>query len=156
MNFTDIAEGLTVVQVDVEDIDAAADLFTGYLDFYGRQATLDEAREFLRQRLTRKESIVLLARRAGEWVGFTQVYPTFSSVSMAPVWVLNDLFVRPDARRGGVGRTLLRAVVDQAAAAGAVRVTLDTAADNTSAQALYESEGFTTDHPVKYYLKRTR
>jgi len=156
MNHPDIAEDLTVVRVGVEEVDAAAGLFVGYLAFYGRQATLDEARDFLLQRMTREESVVLLARRAGEWAGFTQVFPTFSSVAMAPVWVLNDLFVRPEARSGGVGRALIRAVVEKAAAAGAVRVTLSTAADNTLAQSLSESQGFATGHPVKYYLKRTR
>jgi GNAT superfamily N-acetyltransferase len=156
MNPSEVVEDLAVVQVGVDEVGAAAGLFVGYLDFYGRQATLDEAREFLLQRMTRNESVVLLARRAGEWVGFTQVFPTFSSVAMAPVWVLNDLFVRPEARHGGVGRALVRAVVDRAAAAGAVRVTLSTAADNTLAQVLYESEGFTTGHPVRYYVKRTR
>ena len=145
---------VTVQQCAEEDLGQVIDLFLGYLEFYQRLADRETAYEFLRSRSTRGESILFLARDAGKPVGFAQVYPTFSSVAMAPVWVLNDLYVSADARRAGIGRTLIRTVVEQAAAAGAVRVTLSTAEDNASAQALYESEGFVSGHPVRYYIRR--
>src|ERR1700754_2823733 len=109
------------------------------------------------ERLKRDESVILAARVDGEPapLGFAQVYRSFSSVSMAPVWTLNDLFVSPEARRLGVGRALVRMVVDLARSAGAARVILSTDESNTSAQTLYESEGFTTGHPVRHYVRRT-
>lgn len=146
---------ITIERVRLDDVDQVTDLFLGYLDFYRRPATREEAEGYLRARLSGAESLILVARQDGRSLGFTQVYPTFSSVSMAPVWTLNDLYVAPEARKSGIGRALIRAVVTEAAAAGAVRVTLSTAEDNTTAQALYESEGFETGHPFKHYVKRT-
>lgn len=78
----------------------------------------------------------------GVLAGFTQLFPCFSSVSVAPTFILNDLFVSPAQRRGGVGQALLRAAVDFAQAEGAVRLSLATAIDNRPAQALYESLGW--------------
>ena len=138
------------------DLDLVVDLFLAYLAFYESPGTPGAVRDFLHARLTRDESIVLVACRDGAPVGFTQVYPTFSSVSMAPVWVLNDLYVHPGARSCGVGRALIHAVSAAATDAGAVRVALETADTNTSARALYESEGFTTGDDVRHYVKQLR
>jgi GNAT superfamily N-acetyltransferase len=44
--------------------------------------------------------------------GFTQLYPSFSSGSMAPILILNDLFVAPEGRRHGIGTALLDAAAD--------------------------------------------
>ena len=40
----------------------------------------------------------------GTGVGFVQLYPTFTSIGAKRAWVLNDLFVVPEARRRGVRR----------------------------------------------------
>jgi GNAT superfamily N-acetyltransferase len=93
--------------------------------------------------------VVLLAESQGQAVGFTQLYPSFSSVSMARVFVLNDLFVAPTARRLGVGEALLAAAADHARQLGAVRLSLNTDVQNLPAQALYESMGWARDQ--KYF-----
>ena len=59
--------------------------------------------------------------------------------------MLYDLFVDPDARRGGVGRALMQAAQAFGRVAGAARLDLTTARSNTRAQALYESEGWRRD-----------
>jgi GNAT superfamily N-acetyltransferase len=120
------------------DLDATIALFDAYRQFYGQKSDPAAGRDFLRQRAERGESVVLLARdHAGAALGFTLMYPGFSSVALAPVWLLNDLFVAPAARRCGVGRQLLSAAADQARQAGAVRLSLRTQVGNTTAQALY-------------------
>ena len=83
-------------------------------------------------------------------MGFTQLYPSFSSVSLARTFILNDLFVVPSHRRTGVGSELLRAAVDHARSLGAVRVTLNTDIQNTTAQATYEARGWKRDR--EYYV----
>jgi ribosomal-protein-alanine N-acetyltransferase len=55
---------------------------------------------------------------------------------------IKDLAVHPDARRQGLGRTLLRRALSILRMAGAVLVKLEVRADNESAKALYRSEGF--------------
>jgi GNAT superfamily N-acetyltransferase len=95
--------------------------------------------------------VIFLAELDGLAVGFTQLYPSFSSVSMARVWVLNDLFVAQSARRLGVGQALLQAAADHARALDAVRLSLSTAVDNLSAQALYASKGWMRDQKFFVY-----
>ncbi len=68
---------------------------------------------------------------------------------MARVFVLNDLFVSPTARRLGVGEALLTAATDHARQLGAVRLSLNTDVQNLPAQALYESMGWARDQ--KYF-----
>jgi len=53
-----------------------------------------------------------------------------------------SLAVRPEARRRGHGRRLLRAAVEAARLAGAARLFLEVAEDNRPALALYSSESF--------------
>ncbi|ADG75760.1 GCN5-related N-acetyltransferase [Cellulomonas flavigena DSM 20109] len=127
------------------DLDALTRLFVGYQTFYGRPGDPAAARDFLAARQRDGDSVVLVAEAEGALVGFTQVYPTWSSLSMARVWVLNDLFVDPATRGTGAGRALVRAVLAAARAAGAVRISLSTQTTNTTAQALYVAEGFERD-----------
>ncbi|MGH9584498.1 MAG: GNAT family N-acetyltransferase [Bryobacteraceae bacterium] len=76
-------------------------------------------------------------------MGFKHLFPSFSSLSAARIFILNDLFVRPEARRTGVASSLLTAAASFGRAAGAVRLTLSTEVTNEAAQALYETEGWT-------------
>jgi ribosomal protein S18 acetylase RimI-like enzyme len=128
---------------DVADL---APLFDAYRQFYGRPTDLRLATDFLRERITLRESVVLLARAAsGEACGFAQLYPMFSSVRAARGYLLNDLFVPPRWRRNGVGRLLLEAAVQLARAEGVSRLKLSTAISNAPAQRLYESLGWRRD-----------
>jgi GNAT superfamily N-acetyltransferase len=141
----------TVRQAVLADLAVLAPLFDGYRRFYGRPADLPAAESFLRERFNHGESVIFLAHAGGAPAGFTQLYPSFSSVSLARVFILNDLFVVPGQRRTGVGSELLRAATEHARALGAVRVTLNTDIQNTSAQAVYEARGWKRDREYFVY-----
>ena len=127
----------------ITDLDALAPLFDGYRQFYRQPPDLPRARAFLDERIERGESLILLARDDdGAGLGFTQLYPLFSSVRAVRTWLLNDLFVAPSARRRGVAGALLRTAAEQARERGAASLSLSTALDNAAAQALYESLGW--------------
>jgi len=128
-----------------DDLEVAAGLFDQYRQFYRAASDLDAARRFLRERLAAGDSVALLAFDGAEAVGFTQLYPSFSSLSMARIFILNDLFVAPAGRRRGVGAALLEAAAAYARESGAVRLTLSTAETNTTAQSLYEGKGWKRD-----------
>lgn len=132
-------------QATLADIDALAPLFDAYRRFYEQPGDIALASDFLHERLERNESTLLVAEDAGQLLGFCQLYPTWCSVAAARIFVLYDLFVDPDVRRGGVGRALMQAAQAFGRAAGAVRLDLTTARTNTRAQALYESEGWQRD-----------
>lgn len=96
---------LNIEQATVFDLEQLVPLFDGYRQFYGTSSDLALARQFLADRMTQNQSVVLLARGAdGGALGFAQLFPSFSSVRASPIYVLNDLFVAPLGRRRGVGR----------------------------------------------------
>jgi ribosomal protein S18 acetylase RimI-like enzyme len=135
---------VAVRQATIPDLDLLVPLFDAYRQFYRKPSDPGLARQFLLDRLQHNQSIVFLAsRQDGSAVGFTQLYPSFSSASAAPILILNDLYVKPEARRIGVGSLLLSAAADFGRAAGAARMTLSTEVTNTAAQALYEALGWT-------------
>jgi ribosomal protein S18 acetylase RimI-like enzyme len=145
---------VTVNEATVSDLPELLSLFLGYLDFYNAPGERDDAEAFIRARMELSQSTILLAHDGEVAVGFTQLYPSFSSVRRKPVWILNDLFVHPDHRRAGVARALMQAAAAKAEAAGIVRIELSTDETNHEAQALYEAEGYRTGLPVRYYIKR--
>jgi ribosomal protein S18 acetylase RimI-like enzyme len=141
---------IQVRQASVADLEALAPLFDSYRQFYGKPGDIPLARAFLLERFQHNQSVVFIAaQRDGSVVGFTQLYPSFSSVSAARIFILNDLFVTPAARRSGVAVKLLYAAAQFGRAVGAVRLLLSTATDNESAQALYASQGWVRD--TKFY-----
>ena len=132
-----------VRQATPGDVDALAPLFDSYRQFYEQPPDLARARRFLEERLQLGESVVFIALgKDGSAQGFTQLYPSFSSVRAARTWLLNDLFVAPGARRQGVAESLLGAAAMFARARGAARMTLSTTVENTAAQSLYERLGW--------------
>ncbi|MEP6634507.1 MAG: GNAT family N-acetyltransferase [Luteimonas sp.] len=136
-----------------DDLEDLVPLFDGYRRFYAQPADMPRAREFLADRLQRAESAIFLARIDGAAVGFTQLYPMFSSVRTARVWVLNDLFVDAVARGCGVARALLSAAAEFARADGAIRLELETTPDNAQAQALYRATGWHLyDETLRFHL----
>ncbi|MDF0673468.1 MAG: GNAT family N-acetyltransferase [Nitrospira sp.] len=142
----------SVRRASIHDLDRLAALFDAYRQVYGQPSNLVVARRFLSDRLSRNESVVLMAEnRAGSAVGFVQLFPTFSSILAAPMYLLSDLFVIPEARRRGVGTRLLASAAETARTAGAVRLELATAITNRSAQRLYEAMEWQRD---EFYLYR--
>lgn len=138
-------------QATLADLDDLTNLFDGYRQFYGKASDLPAARAFLRQRFEHGESTLFIARQDGAAVGFCQLYPSFSSVSLARTFIVNDLFVLPYARRAGVGQALLDAAIGYGKTLGAVRLTLSTAIGNETAQALYQTAGWARDQQFYVY-----
>ncbi|TKS60722.1 MAG: N-acetyltransferase [Nitrospira sp.] len=142
----------TVRRATVRDLDQLVPLFDGYRQFYEKPSDLIVARQFLADRMSRGQSVVLIAEGPnGLAIGFAQLFPSFSSVLSAPIYVLSDLFVAPVARRRGVGTLLLKAAAETGRVAGAVRLELSTAITNVSAQRLYEALGWKRDEEFYQY-----
>ena len=147
----DQLDDIKIIEASREHLDMLAPLFDAYRVFYEMESDAQGARSYLEQRLINRESVIFLALSAGKGVGFTQLYPTFESLQMKPIWVLYDIYVKPAARRQGVARALMVRARDFALASGAVGMTLATAVNNKPAQALYESLGWVRDEDFFYY-----
>ena len=139
-----------------EHVEDLAVLFDQYRVFYKQSSDIAGARRFLEERFQKNDSVVLIAINNSEVVGFTQLYPSFSSVSMNRIWILNDLFVKESYRRKGVAKLLMKAVENHAQQTKAVRVVLSTQVSNISAQALYESLEYVKDKEFYHYALQLR
>jgi GNAT superfamily N-acetyltransferase len=140
-----------VRQAALADLEPLAALFDQYRQFQRQGSDIAAARAFIRDRLGFGQSVVFIAVDGASALGFAQLYPSFSSVSLSRVFVLNDLFVHESGRRTGVASLLLSAVEAHAWALGASRVTLNVAKDNPTAQQLYEARGWRLDQQFNMY-----
>lgn len=139
-------------QATIADLDQLVPLFDAYRQFYAQPSDLSGARAFLSERLKRAQSTIFLALdETGHALGFTQLYPSFTSTRMRRIFILNDLYVAPEGRRQGVGKALLTASADFARTEGAARLTLSTAIDNLTAQRVYEANGWVRDEAFYSY-----
>ena len=135
----------------VDDVRAAAPLYDAYRVFYRFPSDPEAAYTFLYDRWRLRESMLFIAFDGAPAVGFVHLYPLFLGVHR--FWLLNDLFVSPQARRAGVGRLLMRRAERHARETGTAGLTLSTAVDNAGAQALYTSEGYVRDERFLVYNK---
>lgn len=142
-----------VRQATKKDLDHIAVLFNDYRLFYKQDADLEGARAFLAERLELNESVIFMVidRSSNQPVAFTQLYPSFSSISMERAWILNDLYVSADYRRQGLAQLLLEAAKRHAIHTNSKGLSLSTAIDNDVAQKLYESNGFVKDEVFFHY-----
>lgn len=136
---------LSIIRATIEHLDVLVPLFDAYRVFYRADPAPDQARVFLRERLEQDESVIFLAQVDGEAAGFTQLYPLFGSIVMRRIWLLNDLFVAPQARKHGVGRALLERAKQFGQEVGAQRLELRTEVTNLTAQSVYEGHGWTRE-----------
>lgn len=139
-----------ISRASISDLAELHPLVEKYREFY-KQPENPKTVQFLTDRLENDEAVVFIARVDGNPVGFTMIYPTFSTVSLSAVWLLNDLYVAETSRGQGVANLLMDAAETAAREAGATRIFLRTAHDNTPAQALYESRGWKQDEVFRRY-----
>ena len=144
---------MRIVQATLEHLDLLTPLFIKYREFYGELPFPDSSRKFLETRLKRKESIIYLALADDEdkLLGYCQLFPSYSSLSLKRVWILNDIFVAEDARRMLVADRLLQTAKQMAKETNAVRMRVATSVSNEVAQKTYESIGFREDIRFKNY-----
>ena len=133
-----------------KDIASLSVLFDKYRIFYKQRSDVENARTFLKKRMKRKESVIFVAEERDELIGFTQLFPIFSSVSMKRTWLLNDLYVNEKSRGIGAATKLLDAAKDFGAETKSKWLILQTAADNFAAQKLYEKNGWVKETDFFY------
>ncbi len=130
-----------IIRAELSHLMQLAPLFDAYRVFYGQTSDVEAARNFLAARLSAGESVVFLALD-DELAGFTQLYGSFSLVSLQKLWILNDLFITPETKRKAVAGTFLNRAHEHARETGTKGLSLQTATDNLSAQTLYETHGW--------------
>lgn len=139
-------------KAEKEDVTQLALLFDGYRVFYRKPSDVKGAETFLMDRLNLGDSEIFVAENPeGTLLGFVQLYPLLSSTRMQKLWLLNDLFVNPDARGKGVSVNLIeraKQLVKETKAAG---MFLETEKTNKIGNNLYPKTGFELNEESNYY-----
>ncbi len=152
---TESRRGFDILRAGVEHLEEVAALFDDYRVFYKRPPDAPGATKFIGERLRQNDSVIFFARARSEGaralLGFTQLYPSFSSVSMKRLWILNDLYVAAQGRRQGIARALIERARQLAEETGAKGLILETAIDNVPARGLYDACGFIKDTEFDRY-----
>ncbi|MEP7231536.1 MAG: GNAT family N-acetyltransferase [Ginsengibacter sp.] len=142
---------MQIIRIDKTQGELVFELFDKYRVFYKQPSDPALAKKFILQRLDNNESViyVTLAGDIGKQkpVGFTQLYPNYSSVRAVKNWVLNDLYVEAEFRKQGIGKNLIKSAIQFAKKDSVTFLELSTATDNYTAQSLYEQIGFVKQQP---------
>ncbi|WP_346774586.1 GNAT family N-acetyltransferase [Chromobacterium fluminis] len=118
-------------------------LWRDYNAFYGREGATalpeEVERETWRRLLAPTEPMHGLAAVAGDaLLGIAHLLYHRSTIQIQDAAYLQDLYVAPTARGGGIARALLRAAADRAREDGAAMLYWRTAGDNHTARRLYD------------------
>ena len=144
---------MQIIQAGLSDLEAVIGLFEGYRAFYRKEPDAVGAREFIRQRLSTQDSVIFLAvNEEGKGVGFTQLYPLFTSLRMKKLWLLNDLFVDPDYRGRGISMQLIEQAKELAWQSQAAGLMLETDKSNQVGNQLYPRTGFVLNSGSNFYV----
>jgi ribosomal protein S18 acetylase RimI-like enzyme len=138
----------------LQDLDQLTTLFDQYLVFYKKPSNIEKHKSFLKERMENNEAIIFLAfddEIKEKAIGFTLIYPTFSSILLSKILILNDLYVDSTIRNNGTGEKLILKTVELAKELGVKLVRLRTAKNNIIAQGLYHKMGFVRDDLVFTY-----
>lgn len=140
----------SIIKATPDHLDDLLPLFNGYRVFYRQESDLLAAKAFLKERLSKQDTIIHLAYLDKKAVGFTQLFHSFSSVSMQPMFILNDLYVDKKYRNQGIGVALLNQAKQYCRKQDYKGLVLQTESTNP-AQKLYESLGWKKDKDLHYF-----
>ncbi len=144
---------MTLVR-DIRDADAQdwRRLWAGYIDFYETSLPAEVTEHTLRNLLDPTSAMIgRIAEIDGRIAGFSISVLHESSWTTSPICYLEDLFVDPSLRGGGVGRALIQDLIDLGRARGWSQLYWVTRANNEAARRLYDKFG-QADNFVRYRL----
>ncbi len=141
-------------QATINDLDDIVELFDKYRIFYGQKSDIDAAKKFIYEKFEHRESIIFIAKdlSSNKVLGFTQLYPVFSSISMQRSLVLNDLFVLDEFRKIGIAELLMKEAKSYGKKINSKGIELSTAKDNFAAQSLYKKLSYEKDEDFFHYF----
>ena len=145
---------MEIITVTLAHLEAVVKIFDAYRVWYRQPTDLKGALSFLKERFQNKDSVMFAAKdsSSGEFVGFVQLYPLFSSTRMRRVWLLNDLFVKKEFRGKGISKQLIAQAKQLAKETDACGLLLETEKSNDIGNQLYPATGFELESATHYYF----
>ena len=146
-------ENLIIKKATTKDSEKIGEVFDLYRQFYKKDSNKNLSVEYIRERLSNKESTIFFVEENNICMGIVQLYVTFDSLELAKKIILYDLFVKSGYRKKGIGKMLMNTSKDFAEKNNISGIELSTAISNGTAQSLYESLGYERDTEYyNYYL----
>jgi len=147
---------ITIRPITVSDKARWLELFKEYIIFYKSNLS-DQQLELTWQRIHSSFNIKgLIAEKDGEIVGIAHYIFRPSTWEVEDFCYLEDLYVDPRVRGGGVGRALINELEKIATQAGSKRLYWTTATDNEVARRLYDKVAITDRVQYKIFLNQSK
>ncbi|MBO6881923.1 MULTISPECIES: GNAT family N-acetyltransferase [Winogradskyella] len=141
---------MNIIKAHIDHLEDLVPLFNSYRIFYKQASDEVGARQFLIKRFKNQDSIIFMAYIDSKAVGFIQLYPLLSSVSIQPMFLLNDLFIDANYRGQGIGEALINKAKQLCISQNNKGLAIQTAHDNP-AQNLYKRLGFEADTDLHFF-----
>lgn len=143
---------MQIKECEIKDLERLSVIFDNYRQRYKQASAVDKIRAYLAERLENKQTKIYLAQdELGEINGFSLLYPSFSSIGLAKIWVLNDFFVCSGQNKKLVADSLMQKSLDLCSETGAIRLEVTTRKENHRLHRLYKDFGFERDYKYDYY-----
>jgi GNAT superfamily N-acetyltransferase len=144
---------MKIIPATLQWLPQLALLFDNYRVFYQKTSNIAGATAFLQDRLTQSDSqiFLLVNEEESKAMGFTQLYPLWSSTRMGKLWLLNDLFIHPAHRGQGYAILLMDRAKQWARETKSVGIMLETAKTNEIGNRLYPKADFQLDTDFNWY-----
>lgn len=145
-----------IVLAEVEHLAPLSQLLNAHRVAQGQADNQPAVSHFLFERIINHEALIFLALEAEhaaqpQGKGFLMLYPAYSAQSLMPVWILGELYVAPEARRQGVGRSLLNEALTLVHQRGDQGLTLEIAQDNMAGRQFLSTMGFQQQSQLTHY-----
>lgn len=150
----ELAEGVEVRPAREDEIDELMPLMRAYCEFYESSPTDEGVRKMLETLIAEPtQGAVFIAREGERAVGVATLDWKWSSLKGARIGYLEDLFVDPDARGGGIADALIEICADRCRELGMRALQWATMPDNHRAQKVYNRTGAEAETLLEYDLE---
>jgi ribosomal protein S18 acetylase RimI-like enzyme len=144
---------MKIIRINQHYLPNLVTVFEEYRTFCNFEPSPQETHDFLAKLMQNEGSVIFIAvdPDSDSVMGFVNLYPSYSSLALKRLWILNDLGVSSDFRGKNVSKALIQRVLNFAKEAQAIRIELNTDKDNQRAMQLYRAMGFERDSDNVYY-----
>jgi GNAT superfamily N-acetyltransferase len=143
---------LIVRQATIKDLPKIVPIFDSYREYFKQQKNPLKVESFLFEKFVHLESVIFIAEQESEVIGFAQLYPIFSSLSLERVWLLNDFYISEEYRNNGIGKQLFAKVKEFTLLTKSKGIELSVEHTNRKAWQFWEKQGFRIDDEFRFYF----
>lgn len=143
---------LIVRQATIKDLPKIVPIFDSYREYFKQQKNPLKVESFLFEKFVHLESVIFIAEQESEVIGFAQLYPIFSSLSLERVWLLNDFYISEEYRNNGIGKQLFAKVKEFTLLTKSKGIELSVEHTNRKDWKFWEKQGFRIDDEFRFYF----